>query len=134
LWCDEKVALSSAAYAVGLAASIGLNLLLLPSYGLQGAVWGTAGGNLVALLLMVAFAMYRGMVMHRGSWPALALPLAICLGAWCATITTLVTLVLIWRTDWVLSHAEKQQLLAFADGYWQRLKRFGPKSAPASGN
>jgi O-antigen/teichoic acid export membrane protein len=133
LWCDEKVLLSSAAYAVGLVVSIGLNLLLLPAYGLYGAVWGTAGGNLVALLLMVAFAMYRGMEMHKGSWLALILPLAICLGAWTATITTLVTLVLIWRTEWVLNHAEKQQVVTFIEGYLQRFKRFGPKEA-AAGN
>ena len=57
LLCDEKVLSSSVAYAVGLVVSIVLNLLLLPTYGLHGAVWSTAAGNVVALLLLVMMAM-----------------------------------------------------------------------------
>ena len=82
LLCDEKVALCSLGYAVGLAVSVVLNLLLLPTYGLHGAVWATTGGNVVAMLLLVLLAMGRGMEMHKGTWLVLALPLAICFGIW----------------------------------------------------
>ncbi len=123
LLCDEKVLLSSVAYASGLAVSIVLNLLLLPPYGLHGAVWATAAGNVVALLLLVLLAMSRGMKVQMGSWLVFVLPLAVCFGMWTATIAVVATLGLICRTNWILSRDEKQQMLAFGEPYLRRLKR-----------
>ena len=133
LLCDEKVLLSSLAYAVGLAVSIVLNVLLLPTYGLHGAVWATAAGNVIALLLLVLLAMWRGMEMHKGSWLVLVLPLAICFGMWTATIAAVAALGLICRTDWILSHGEKQQLLDFGRDYLRRLKRPKASAEPNGG-
>ena len=77
LFCAERAGLSSFALLVGLCLNIGLNLLLLPAWGLHGAVWATAVANLAALLLVLAFSALAGMRVDRGTWILALAPLAL---------------------------------------------------------
>ena len=90
LWCAERVGLVSVALVAGLAINVGLNLLLLPRYGLLGAVLATAAANAVALTLVVAMSARLGFRVDHSTWALLALPVVCCLGPWNATLILLV--------------------------------------------
>jgi polysaccharide transporter, PST family len=80
LWCCERVYWAVAAWAVGVAANVGLNVLLIGPYGLTGVAWATAGGNAVSLLLILVACRWQGMDIDRGMLAWLILPLALVLG------------------------------------------------------
>ncbi|HEX5499174.1 MAG TPA: polysaccharide biosynthesis C-terminal domain-containing protein, partial [Thermomicrobiales bacterium] len=61
LWCAERPKLASLAMLAGLVVNVGLNLWLLPRYGLFGAAAATAAGNAVLLLVTYAAAAMIGM-------------------------------------------------------------------------
>ena len=52
LFCIEKARLGSVSLLVGLVSNVILNLMLLPIYGLVGAVVATTVANFIALALM----------------------------------------------------------------------------------
>ncbi len=81
LWCAEKARLSSLALLLGLAANIVLNVLLLPHWGLLGAVVATAAANVIALLLVVHFSRLAGFRADRGVYLCCCLPLVLMFGA-----------------------------------------------------
>ena len=68
LWCRRSPGLSSLALLVGLVINIVFNLWLLPTYGLEGAVWATSLANLAALLLVYAISTWHGMRVDVGTW------------------------------------------------------------------
>ena len=123
LWCAEKARLGSIALGVGLAANVGLNLLLLPPLGLLGAVLATTLANLVALGLVCAFNHRLGMRIDRGLWVVLSLPLALPLGA-TATLLALAAVALgAFRGTQLLSAEERHELTEGTAFYLQRFRR-----------
>jgi PST family polysaccharide transporter len=122
LWCAEKARLASVALLVGLLANVGLNLLLLPRMGLPGAVLATTAANLVALVLVCTFIQLLGFRTDRGMWVVMALPLALWLGPWLASLAMLAVAVEALRGNWLLSRDEKQQLAEGARQYIDRFK------------
>jgi len=121
LSCAERVRLVSVSLFIGLAVNVILNLLLLPSYGLFGAVWATAISKFVVLVTTFLFARSLGMRIHQGTWFITLLPLAICLGTTAALAVVLVTALAVVGTNAILSSAEKQQLLDLAKPHMNRL-------------
>jgi len=89
LWCAEKARLGSLALLVGLAVNVSLNLVLLPRYGLHGAVVATTVANLVALTLVCSFGALLGFQIHLGTCIVLAVPAVFPLGPW-AALTVLI--------------------------------------------
>lgn len=121
LLCCEKARLASLAFLIGLAANVGLNLLLLPRLGLLGAVLATTAANLAVVLLVSAFNHLLGFRMDRGAWLVLALPLLIPLGPWVGLAFLLAIVLETFVSDRFLSREEKQQL---AEGWRQYRARF----------
>lgn len=121
LWCAEKTRLASLSLLAGLVLNVGLNLLLLPRFGLLGAVLATCVANLIALLLIAAFNHRLGFRMDRGTWVAMVLPSTLCLGAWTALLLLVGVAVEAIRSDRFLSVDEKQQ---FVDVWMQYRRRF----------
>ena len=121
LWCAERTGLVGVALVLGLAVNVALNLLLLPRLGLLGAVLATAAANFVALMLVVVISRRLGLHVDFGTWAALLLPLAICLGPWNATLVLLVVALYVAVSDRLLSREEKQLLAA---GITQHLGKF----------
>ncbi|REJ70447.1 MAG: lipopolysaccharide biosynthesis protein [Planctomycetota bacterium] len=111
LCCTERVRLISIALAGGLFVNVVLNLLLLPHFGLLGAVWATAASKAVVLLATFLFARAFGMSFDRGTWICLALPLCLCLGAWPALAVILVFAIGLIASDLILGEDEKRHLL-----------------------
>ena len=112
LWCAEKAALVSIAYLAGLATSVGLNLFLVPRFGLVGAVNGACAAHLVVLLVVYAFNRRHGMHLDRGVWLVSALPLALWLGPWCAAAGVLLFLAASAWTNLIFNAAEKTELIS----------------------
>ncbi|OYV80153.1 MAG: hypothetical protein B7Z73_19090, partial [Planctomycetia bacterium 21-64-5] len=78
LWCAERAALVSVAYAVGLFASIGLNLVLAPRFGIHGVAYGTCAAHVVLLLVVYGLSHAYGFALHPGTWLVSAMPLVPC--------------------------------------------------------
>jgi O-antigen/teichoic acid export membrane protein len=78
LWCAERARLSCLALLIGLVANVILNLLLLPHFGLLGAVWATAVANFTALALIYRFSAWLGMTIQPSM---LLVSAADCVGA-----------------------------------------------------
>jgi polysaccharide transporter, PST family len=119
LFCAEKGRLGTLALLVGLVLNIGLNVLWLPRYGLEGAVWATLAGNLLAMVLMFAFKRMLGFPLDPATLVALAAPALLCFPTWwsawalLAVVATLIALAP--TTRWVLN-AEEKQLIGEALG------------------
>jgi len=126
LWCAEKTRLASVALLVGLAANVGLNLLLLPRLGLLGAVMATTAANMVALALVLAFNYRLGFRIDRGTWVALALPPLVVLGPWTALVLLVAVAFEAILRDRLLSTEEKQHLADGLLAYRQRLRSLRP--------
>jgi polysaccharide transporter, PST family len=110
LWCAERARLASLALIAGLAINIGLNALLLPRFGLFGAVWATSAANFTMLVLMYAAAWSCGMRFHRGTCLAALTPLALAGGLGTASIILLVLVGVAFRGH-VLFTIEEQSML-----------------------
>lgn len=120
LFCAERAGLSSLALLLGLLMNVGLNLLLLPAWGLHGAVWATAVANLAAMLLVLAFSRTAGMEVHRGTWILTLAPVSLGGGPPIALAMLLILAVAVVGSEALLNSTEKHQLLA---GVRRRLAR-----------
>ncbi|MBN1908761.1 MAG: lipopolysaccharide biosynthesis protein [Pirellulales bacterium] len=124
LLCAEKARLGSLALGAGLVCNVVLNRILLPRYGLTGAVAATTVANLVALGLLSTFSYTLGFRMHRATAIALAVPALLIWGPWPTAAALAVLGVLAWRTDWILDPAEKEQLAEVGRTYLVRVTHF----------
>jgi O-antigen/teichoic acid export membrane protein len=123
LWCAERAMLSSLAVLVGVIVNVGLNLLLLPRYGLGGAVLATAAANFIALVLAYAFAVRCGLDFDRGVWIVLALPPLLLTGPWIALAMLLVIAAWVISGTQVLSREEKELVLQVMQQYCLRAQQ-----------
>lgn len=108
--CAEKTHAGVIVYGISLLANVVLNALLLPAYGLEGAVLATALANAIAIGLAMTLASRMGMPMQRATLLLVAMPLMLGLGPW---LTLLVWGVLLWQayaTTWLFDDEDKQTL------------------------
>jgi polysaccharide transporter, PST family len=124
LLCAEKARLASVALAAGLALSIPLNLVLLPRFGLEGAVFASAVANALSLALVCRFNSRLGFRLDGGARLVLMLPLLLCFGPWLAMLAVTVVAAYAICGTRLLSPDEKKQL---ADGLGEYGERFGWK-------
>ncbi len=132
LWCAERARLSCLALFIGLVTNVGLNLILLPRFGLAGAVWATAAANFIALALIYRFNAWLGMKIERSLLLVSLLPLTLGLGPLTAVATLAAVIAAIIATDQILSRDEKRRLAAVWQSYAHRLPFFrAPRLAQA---
>ena len=126
LWCAEKSRFVSLTLFVGLAANIGLNLLLLPKFGLLGAVLATAAARLVALAILWAITGKLGMKIDRGLLIVAALPLLLASGPWVALIGLIAVVAGNIPGTGCFTAAEKTEIADTVGKYWSKFRqRFG---------
>ena len=123
LWCVEKAGLSSLSLLLGLIVGIGASLVLLPIYGLHGAVWAATCANVVALGTMYVFSQLLGMRFDRGTWVATFAPLSVGFGLWPALTVLLFLTVVTVTTNQIYSAVEKQQLRKAALSYVNKVRQ-----------
>jgi O-antigen/teichoic acid export membrane protein len=130
LWYAEKSRFVCVALGVGLALNVAMNLPLLHSLGLLGAVLSTAAARLAVLCLVWWFARRHGMLVDRGLVLAAFLPLILCLGPW-AGLVVLATVVLgIVPSAQYFNPDEKEVLIAAGKEAWVKLRRLAARPAP----
>ena len=115
LWVAEKGKWAAIATAVGLVLNIGLNMVLIPSLGLQGAVLATAGGNLIIVVTLFAMNHRWGCSTDLGIWLSPAIPVLILGGPWIATLGLLFLTAACVMTNWIFSQEEKSDLWRIVD-------------------
>jgi O-antigen/teichoic acid export membrane protein len=123
LWCAEKARLATTALLMGLALNIGLNLVLLPRWGLIGAVSATTAGNLAALALVLVFAHRQGMRFDRGSLVCCALPVTLMSGPMPAVAALLGLGLSELRHGWIFDASDRAELAGVVVRYTGRLQR-----------
>ena len=127
VWCCEKAYTATVALLTGVVLNVCLNLLLLPSMGLLGAVLATASANIVALAFLFLLCSRLGLGLDRSVWIAVALPVSVCLGPWSASVVLAAVALEAATGNFLLNDDEKQQ---FVDGtllYVQRAVRLLPE-------
>ena len=110
LWCAERARLSTFALFAGLLLNIACNLVLLPRFGLEGAVWATSLANLFALTLIYIFSRWHGMHVDSGTWILTLVPVSLGLGPWVALCVLLAVTSLAATSHWILIQLEKDHL------------------------
>jgi O-antigen/teichoic acid export membrane protein len=85
IWCAEKMKIGSVPLAIGLVANVALNLVLLPIWGLHGAVIATTASTGLALALLYWLNHREGMELQSGLLWLSAAPVALGGGAWLST-------------------------------------------------
>jgi polysaccharide transporter, PST family len=123
LWCAERAGLSSLSLLLGLVAGVGSGLMLVPSYGLHGAVWAATCANLVALGSMYFFSELLGMRFDRGTWLATFAPISVGLGLAPAAVVLIALLFAALATNQIFTRREKHQLRLAAAGYLMRARQ-----------
>ncbi len=123
LWCAERAKLGCVALSIGLAVSVGLNLLWIPMFGLTGAVVATAVSNLVVLIIFMFINRHLGMQIQTSTWIMCMLPAVLIAGGTATWLLLIPMLGVAWATDLLLSRTEKQQLAAVLDQYAGRFRR-----------
>jgi O-antigen/teichoic acid export membrane protein len=111
LWCAERAGRAMTVMGVGLIVNVILNLLLLPRFGLPGAVIATAAANAATLALTLWFNTRLGMQLDWGIVAAGLAPLSMLLGPPAAAGTLVALVFLSLRIEGLLSHAERGRLV-----------------------
>ena len=107
LWVAEKGKWASLALGIGLILNVTFNTILIPQYGLFGAVYATAIGN-GAIVLFVFAANYRfGCRPDFGIWACTVIPLLLLLGKPAAIICILALVIFTAKTNLILNQEEK---------------------------
>ncbi len=115
LWVSEKGKYAVACMAVGLAGNVALNGLLIPPFGLWGAVVATTAGNLLAVMAMFIANSRLGCPPDFGCWTGLAFPLVLLLDPWAMTGAALVVCLGCLAGRQYFSAAEQSQLREIAE-------------------
>lgn len=133
LLCAERGRWGSLALVVGLVVNIVLNLILLPRYGLLGAVWATTIANLVAMGLMFGFNWALGFRPDAATLLVTLAPGVLCFGAWWGGWALLAVVCLITAlaptTRWILNAEEKQLLGEALGGYAAKFRAVRPRGS-----
>ncbi len=133
LWCAERTRLVCVALFVGLSVSVGLNLLLLPKFGLQGVVAASAVAKLAALGAIWTSCRLLGMRIDNGLLVAAVLPGMLLVGPWTALTATMIAASGRLRQAALFTDEEQRRLRIAATAFVARfrpwLERFGSRPA-----
>jgi O-antigen/teichoic acid export membrane protein len=127
LWCAERAWLGSLGLMIGLVINVLLELVLLPRFGLLGAVLSTSAANFTTLFLTYLFCWRFGMKIDRGVWLLSAAPVLLWFGPLVALIGLVAILLVSLMTNRLFDHDEKNRLLL---GFAKYLPRLTQPQAP----
>ena len=110
LWVAEKGKWATFATAFGLVVNLTLNMLLIPIFGLLGAVLATAAGNLLIVISLFALNHRLGCKTDLGIWLCAAIPLILLLSKPLAIGAGILLLLLCVTTNLFFSQIERQEI------------------------
>jgi O-antigen/teichoic acid export membrane protein len=121
LLCVEKARFGSVTLLAGLLLNVGLNLVLLPRLGLQGAVLATVAANALSLALLCWINHRLGLRLDEGTRLVLVLPLLVCWPIWAAVPALLAVAAEAVFGARLFSPDEKRRLAERAADYAKRI-------------
>ena len=122
VWCAERAWLGSAALLVGLATNVLLNWMLLPRFGLVGAVVATSAANAINLGLLYYFSQLFGMKLDARVVLISLIPVAFWMGPMIATGIILIMLWATLRGNWILSNLERSRVEEQLSRYFDQVR------------
>ncbi len=131
LWCAEHPRLAAVPLGLGLGLNVLLNFILIPAWGLHGAVLATAVSTAVCLAALLILSQRQGMQLDPGSWATIILPIGLGLGILPALVGLGMVVLLAVSTPWMLSEWERNQASEFLSNGTAKLKNMFPKLLPA---
>jgi O-antigen/teichoic acid export membrane protein len=114
LWVAEKGRWATLATGIGLAVNLGLNVVLIPTIGLYGAVLATAAGNLLIVLMLFGLNHRLGCATDIGIWACAFIPLLLLASKPLACGLAIVLLAICLFTSLFFDADEKSEILAMA--------------------
>jgi len=118
LWCAEKTKLGTLPLGIGLVANILLNIVLIPPWGLLGAVMATAASTALSLAVLYWLNHRAGMQLEPGMIWLSFTPIALCGGAVCGTATLLMLAPVLLISELLLTRPERAVILAVCRSWW----------------
>jgi O-antigen/teichoic acid export membrane protein len=122
LWCAERNKLAVLPLGLGLVLNIAIDLALIPTWGLLGAVIGTTVATAAALALLYWLSHEAGVRIDRGMVLLSIAPAALCGGAWWGTAAVLVIAVALPFSITLFTQCERESLAAFSRSFVARLR------------
>jgi O-antigen/teichoic acid export membrane protein len=127
IWCAEHTRLGAIPLAVGLAVNTALNFVLIPTWGLLGAVVATTLSTALAVAVLYWINHRAGMRLDRGMlWLSFA-PAAMCGGALSGTVMLVALIAILPFSKTLVSTHEREQLAEFARTYLAKLSAYWPQ-------
>jgi polysaccharide transporter, PST family len=118
IWCAERTKIGSLPLACGLLLNIGLNLVLLPIWGLLGAVVATTISTGVALAVLYWLNHREGMELQAGLIVLSIAPIALGGGIWTGTAMLLVLIAIAPFSKTLFTSTERASLTEFIHHQW----------------
>jgi O-antigen/teichoic acid export membrane protein len=113
IWCAEKARLATVPVVVGLVVNIAINVVLIPAWGLLGAVIATTVATGLALAVLYAINRRAGMQIQPGLvWLTIA-PASMCGGTWCGMAGLAVVLAALPFSRTLINQQERDEIAAF---------------------
>ncbi|MGI9427421.1 MAG: lipopolysaccharide biosynthesis protein [Bythopirellula sp.] len=134
LWCAEKTRLATLPLAIGLVINIALNLLLLPIWGLYGALVATALSSLICLITILLVSQRYGLPLDRGIWLTTLAPLSLPAGPTISAGVLSVLLLALAAKRLILSAEEHAQLRRLLSESIRKIKPYLQRGASVPGN
>jgi O-antigen/teichoic acid export membrane protein len=134
LWCAEKSRLATLPLAIGLVINIFLNLLLLPMWGLYGALVATAVSSLICLTTILLISHRYGLPLDRGLWLTTFAPLSLPAGPTISAGVLTVLLLALAAKRFVLSPEEHAILRQLVCDFINKIKPYLQRGASVPGN
>jgi O-antigen/teichoic acid export membrane protein len=135
VWCAERAKLAVIPLAAGLCINVAIDLALIPTWGLLGAVVATTVATAVALAMLYWVNHRAGMRLERGMILLSIAPAALCGGVWCGTAAVLLVGVMLPFSKTLITPNERVLLaelvrgcLACVKSYWSRSADVGETS------
>ena len=113
IWCAEKTKWSAVPLAAGLAINFGLNIALIPAWGLLGAVISTTAATGLATAVLYWMNAMAGMRLQPGMIWLTIVPIALCGGPWCATAMVVIVITVLPFSKTLVTVEERIALASF---------------------
>jgi O-antigen/teichoic acid export membrane protein len=114
LWVAEKGSWAAIAMGLGLGSNVLFNMLLIPTYGLEGAVIATTLGNAGILSVVYSFNNLQGCKTDLGTWLVSAMPLLLLLPMTFAAAAFILTSLAAIFTGFIFTAEEKRDVIDMA--------------------
>lgn len=120
LWCIEKGKVAVLAFAIGVGANLVLNALLIPKFGLSGAVTATTVANLICLAATLILVSRYGWKLDRGMILVALLPVSLLAGWKLAILLSMTSLYGAHLAGWLCRDEELARIRAFIGEFVSR--------------